>query len=139
PRGLLKGNDECPRHSDERPKGNDERPKGRWARILLVIARGSVGTPAVGGAPAMIAVSKLFPLRAGASDDGGHAVAGFELLATAVLMLDAGRRVTYANPAAENLFELAKKHLVGHRPDQVFTDAAGLAAAIDQAGDVGAT
>ena len=27
------------------------------------------------------------------------------------------RRVIYANPAAENLFELAKKHLVGHRPD----------------------
>ena len=54
------------------------------------------------------------------------ASAGIELLATAVLMLDAARRVTYANPAAENLFELAKKHLVGHRPDQVFTDAAGL-------------
>ena len=85
----------------------------------------------------MIAVSKLFPSRA--SDDAGHAFAGFELLATAVLVLDAARRVTYANPAAENLFELAKKHLVGHRPDQVFTDAAGLTAAIDKAVRGGAT
>ena len=87
----------------------------------------------------MIAVSKLFPLRAGDSDDAGPAVAGFELLATAVLMLDAARRITYANPAAENLFELAKKHLVGHRPDQVFTDGTGLTAAIDKAVRVGAT
>jgi two-component system nitrogen regulation sensor histidine kinase GlnL len=87
----------------------------------------------------MIAVSKLFPLRAGAGDDAGSSVAGFELLATAVLMLDGARRVTYANAAAENLFELAKKHLVGHRPDQVFTDAGGLAAAIDKAVHVGAT
>ena len=54
-------------------------------------------------------------------------------------MLDAARRVTYVNPAAENLFELAKKHLVGHRPDQVFTDAAGLTAAIDKAVRGGAT
>ena len=56
-----------------------------------------------------------------------------------MLVLDAARRVTYANPAAENLFELARKHLVGHRPDQVFTDAAGLTAAIDKAVRVGAT
>jgi two-component system nitrogen regulation sensor histidine kinase GlnL len=85
----------------------------------------------------MIVVSKLFPSRAG--DEPGQAFAGFELLATAVLMLDSARRVTYANPAAENLFELAKKHLVGHRPDQVFIDAAGLTAAIDKAVRVGAT
>jgi two-component system nitrogen regulation sensor histidine kinase GlnL len=85
----------------------------------------------------MIAVSKLFPLRAG--DAAGPATAGLELLATAVLMLDAARRVTYANPAAENLFELARKHLVGHRPDQVFADATGLTAAIDKAMRVGAT
>jgi len=86
----------------------------------------------------MIAVSKLFPHRA-STDDAAHAFAGFELLATAVLVLDAARRVTYANPAAENLFELAKKHLVGHRPDQMFSDVAGLTAAIDKAVHVGAT
>ena len=54
-------------------------------------------------------------------------------------MLDGARRVTYANPAAENLFELAKKHLVGHRPDQIFADAQGLRAAIDKAVHGGAT
>jgi len=59
--------------------------------------------------------------------------AGLELLATAVLLLDRARRVTYANPAAENLFALSKKHLVGHRPDQVFSEAAGLSAAIGKA------
>ena len=84
----------------------------------------------------MIVVSKLFPSRAA---DDAAACAGIELLATAVLMLDAGRRVSYANPAAENLFELAKKHLVGHRLEQVFTDAAGLTAAIDKAVRGGAT
>jgi len=105
---------------------------------LLRIACSSGGISATGTALAMIAVSKLFPLRASA-DDAAHAFAGFELLATAVLVLDAARRVTYANPAAENLFELAKKHLVGHRPDQMFSDAAGLTAAIDKAVHVGAT
>ena len=73
---------------------------------------------------------------------GGHApstYAGLELLATAVLLLDGARRVTYVNPAAENLFELAKKHLVGHRPEQVFAEASGLTAAIDKAVEGGAT
>jgi len=85
----------------------------------------------------MIMVAKLFPSLAG--EDATSACAGLELLATAVLMLDNARRVTYANPAAENLFELAKKHLVGHRPDQVFTDATVLSAAIDKAVRGGAT
>jgi two-component system nitrogen regulation sensor histidine kinase GlnL len=61
------------------------------------------------------------------------ASAGLELLATAVLLLDRGRRVAYANPAAENLFELSARHLVGHAPTQIFADAGGLEAAIDKA------
>ncbi len=85
----------------------------------------------------MIAMSK--PLPALAADAAARACAGLELLATAVLMLDAARRVTYANPAAENLFELAKKHLLGHRPDHIFADAQGLSAAIDMAVRGGAT
>ena len=70
---------------------------------------------------------------------GTNIYAGLELLATAVLLLDGARRVTYANPAAENLFELAKKHLVGQRPEQVFAEASGLTAAIDKAVEGGAT
>jgi len=85
----------------------------------------------------MIAMPKLVPFPA--ADEATHAFAGLELLATAVLILDSARRITYANPAAENLFELAKKHLVGHRPDQIFADAQGLSAAIDKAVRGGAT
>ena len=58
---------------------------------------------------------------------------GLELLATSVLLLDRAREIVYANPAAENLFELSARHLVGHTPAQVFADAAGLDAAIDKA------
>jgi len=79
------------------------------------------------------------PLAPFAGEDAASACAGLELLATAVLMLDNARRVTYVNPAAENLFELAKKHLVGLRPDQIFADAQGLDAAIDMAERGGAT
>ena len=38
---------------------------------------------------------------------------GLELLNTAVLMLDEGLNVTYANPAAETLFAQARKQMVG--------------------------
>jgi len=38
---------------------------------------------------------------------------GLELLSTAVLLLDEGLHVTYANPAAETLFAQGRSHLVG--------------------------
>jgi two-component system nitrogen regulation sensor histidine kinase GlnL len=38
---------------------------------------------------------------------------GLELLNTAVLMLDEGLNVTYANPAAETLFAQARKQMIG--------------------------
>jgi two-component system nitrogen regulation sensor histidine kinase GlnL len=79
------------------------------------------------------------PIAPLADDDAANASAGLELLATAVFMLDNALRVTYVNPAAENLFELAKKHLLGHRPEQIFADAQGLCAAIDKAVRGGAT
>lgn len=84
----------------------------------------------------LVSFAHLFPF---AGDDVKNAFAGLELLATAVLLLDRSRRVMYANPAAENLFALSKKHLLGHRPDQVFTEASGLSAAIDKAVKGGAT
>jgi two-component system, NtrC family, nitrogen regulation sensor histidine kinase GlnL len=79
------------------------------------------------------------PISPLADDNAVTACAGLELLATAVFMLDSALRVIYVNPAAENLFELAKKHLVGHRPEQIFADAQGLCAAIDKAVRGGAT
>jgi len=61
------------------------------------------------------------------------APAGLDLLATAVLLLDGERRVTFANPAAENLFEMSSAKLLGNTTREIFGDAPALAAAIDKA------
>ncbi len=58
---------------------------------------------------------------------------GLELLATAVVLLDGDLDMRYANPAAENLFELSKRQLVDHPAKSVFGDAAALFQAIDKA------
>jgi two-component system nitrogen regulation sensor histidine kinase GlnL len=58
---------------------------------------------------------------------------GLELLSTAVLMLDDDLIVRYANPAAENLFELSRTRLVGTSIGTLFADAGPLTAAIDSA------
>jgi two-component system nitrogen regulation sensor histidine kinase GlnL len=59
--------------------------------------------------------------------------AGLELLATAVLILARDRTIRYANPAAENLFELSQAKLVDQRLTSVFGDCAALCAAMDKA------
>jgi two-component system nitrogen regulation sensor histidine kinase GlnL len=59
--------------------------------------------------------------------------AGLELLATAVLLLDRELAISYANPAAENLFELSARQLEGQRLSAIFADAAPLMQAIDKA------
>ena len=63
----------------------------------------------------------------------GARFAGLDLLATAVLLLDGDRRIVYVNAAAENLFALSRKHLIGRTPDAVFNDPARLEQAFDQA------
>ncbi|MDQ6618569.1 MAG: nitrogen regulation protein NR(II) [Pseudomonadota bacterium] len=68
---------------------------------------------------------------------GAHA--GLDLLATAVLLLGPGNRVVYANPAAENLFEVSRKQLADRTPAELFADAAGLIAAIGKAVTTGAS
>ncbi|MBI5921271.1 MAG: PAS domain-containing protein [Betaproteobacteria bacterium] len=40
--------------------------------------------------------------------------AGLELLSTAVILLDAQLKVRHVNPAAENLFKISQRQLVGH-------------------------
>ncbi len=65
--------------------------------------------------------------------DARSAYPGLELLATAVLLLDPSLVVVYANPAAENLFELSRRQLVGQPTAALFTDASGLVAAIGKA------
>src|SRR6266481_3821274 len=66
-------------------------------------------------------------------DDTPAPYAGLELLATAVVLLTGDLHVIYANPAAENLFELSKRQLVGHPGRLIFGDAPALFQAIDKA------
>jgi two-component system nitrogen regulation sensor histidine kinase GlnL len=60
-------------------------------------------------------------------------LAGLDLLATAIMLVDDRLTVRYANPAAENLFELSSKALVGQTIADIFTDARVLGAAIEYA------
>jgi len=79
----------------------------------------------------------LLPFVAG--DDAKSAYPGLDLLATAVLLLDRGHAIVYANPAAENLFELSKRRLTGRKPNEIFVDASGLLVAIAKAVGGGAS
>ena len=58
---------------------------------------------------------------------------GLELLATAVVLLSDELGICYANPAAENLFELSRRQLEGHSAGSVFGEAPALFQAIDKA------
>ncbi|MEO8346645.1 MAG: nitrogen regulation protein NR(II) [Betaproteobacteria bacterium] len=73
---------------------------------------------------------RFFPSPAAAP---ATAYAGLDLLAASVLILRNDGRVCYANPAAENLFEMSRPKLVGHTPHELFGDCPGLLAAIGRA------
>jgi two-component system nitrogen regulation sensor histidine kinase GlnL len=60
-------------------------------------------------------------------------LAGLDLLATAIMLVDRELTVRYANPAAENLFELSSKALVGHTLADIFADDRVLRGAIEYA------
>jgi two-component system nitrogen regulation sensor histidine kinase GlnL len=60
---------------------------------------------------------------------------GLETLATAVIVLDDVRAVHYFNPAAENLFALSAKSVVGHPLEKAFADASAIMAALDYASE----
>ena len=64
---------------------------------------------------------------------------GLELLSAAVLMLRNDERVTYVNPAAENLFELSRQKFIGHTPREIFGECPGLTGAIAKATVSGAS
>jgi two-component system nitrogen regulation sensor histidine kinase GlnL len=73
---------------------------------------------------------RFFPLSSAASPP---AYSGLELLATAVLLMRNDGRIIYANPAAENLFELSRPKLIGHTPSELFGECPALLAAIGKA------
>jgi two-component system nitrogen regulation sensor histidine kinase GlnL len=56
-----------------------------------------------------------------------------DLLAAAVLMMRSDGRVTYVNPAAENLFELSRPKFMGHTPRELFGECGALLGAIAKA------
>ncbi|MBI5919613.1 MAG: PAS domain-containing protein [Nitrosomonadales bacterium] len=60
-------------------------------------------------------------------------IPSLEHLATAILLLDSEARIAYLNPAAENLFDVSRKHLLGHPLQHVFTQTGQLAAAMQHA------
>ncbi|HTS21910.1 MAG TPA: nitrogen regulation protein NR(II) [Casimicrobiaceae bacterium] len=64
---------------------------------------------------------------------------GLELIATAVFLLTDALVVSYANPAAENLFELSRRQLVGSSAKSLFGEAPALFLAIDKALSSGAS
>ena len=61
------------------------------------------------------------------------AFSGLDLLGTAVVVLDAGLRVLYVNPAAEHLFEVGAKTLIGQRFRDAFVNADQLEAKLHHA------
>jgi two-component system nitrogen regulation sensor histidine kinase GlnL len=56
-----------------------------------------------------------------------------DYLATAVILMDDESRVVYLNPAAENLFEVSGKNLLGHPLQMAFADIGQLASAMQRA------
>jgi two-component system nitrogen regulation sensor histidine kinase GlnL len=57
--------------------------------------------------------------------------AAFDLLATAVLLVDERGRVMFANQAAELLFESSRKHIAGQKVARLFSDEAAVARLLD--------
>ena len=74
---------------------------------------------------------RLFPSQAPSPAPAQYP--GLELLAASVLMLRSDGRVVYANPAAENLFELSRPKFLGHTPREIFGECPALLAAIAKA------
>jgi len=58
---------------------------------------------------------------------------GLELLATAVVLLDDDLRLLYINPAAESLFQLSRKHVLGRTLREVFSEVDELMVAVNYA------
>ena len=62
-----------------------------------------------------------------------NALSGLDLLATAVILVDNADVLRHVNPAAENLLELSRSHVVGLDITEVFADHEVLAAALQYA------
>ena len=62
-----------------------------------------------------------------------HAFSGLDLLSSAVVLVDGGLIVRHLNPAAENLFEVSLRQLLGHPLSKLVGEPPELSAALDNA------
>jgi two-component system nitrogen regulation sensor histidine kinase GlnL len=62
-----------------------------------------------------------------------YAAPSLDILATAVLMLDEEQRIRYINTAAENLFGVSSRQVIGHALGEVFHDCAELVRTLESA------
>jgi two-component system nitrogen regulation sensor histidine kinase GlnL len=62
-----------------------------------------------------------------------NAFSGLDLLSSAVVLVDAGLIVRHLNPAAENLFEVSSRQLLGHPLSKLVGEPPELSAALDNA------
>ena len=62
-----------------------------------------------------------------------NAFSGLDLLSSAVVLVDAGLIVRHLNPAAENLFEVSSRQLLGHPLAKLVGEPPELSAALDNA------
>ncbi|MCM2289986.1 MAG: nitrogen regulation protein NR(II) [Sulfuritalea sp.] len=62
-----------------------------------------------------------------------HAFSGLDLLSSAVVLVDARLIIRHVNPAAENLFAVSSRQLLGHPLQRLVGDPPELAAALDNA------
>jgi two-component system nitrogen regulation sensor histidine kinase GlnL len=67
------------------------------------------------------------------------ALPGLDLLATAVMLVDHDGKIMYANPAAENLFEMSARQLRGRVLTELLSGAERLVAAMNHARNHGAS
>jgi len=76
-------------------------------------------------------------LHAASANDTGQVLGspGLDALATAVMYLARGLSIAYVNPAAENLFKLSSRNIVGQPLSEAFLDDSQIAAAISQAAE----
>ncbi len=83
--------------------------------------------------PAALPVARFLLQMSGTHDMTPPALRGLDLLATAVVLVDAELSVRYMNPAAENLFETSSRNVAGRSLGELFADTAVLMTAIGQA------
>ncbi|HTS52613.1 MAG TPA: nitrogen regulation protein NR(II) [Burkholderiales bacterium] len=84
--------------------------------------------------PGRSLLANFLPAGAGHTDKPFRST-GLDALAAAVIYLRSDLTVLYANPAAENLFKVSGRNIVGHRLTEVFPNASLLTAAIYHAAE----